>query len=750
MAIKDDDTSESTSKTKTNPNSDIEAQTINPMSKESESLGDVALTNFHEKVEEGADTAQTKILGAVDKATGGGIGQSKVKEPDKGRATFDILVQCCCTLAAFYQYWTSPTVNYLGIHPFSDHVSYECKAIYFTSVVMYKPATLSLWVVLMATSHLTYWRRVKSIPLKKQKNIDLGIPELPSNYLSAAIVWTTFFLYFCWLVVAVYFLPLLFLFFPVTLGLLYGVPVGLMEIPIMAIKMFCKWRDIKGVDTSLLQMKVMAAATVVTVVCAMGFKAFYVTPDPELWLAVLEDEVDELIKEVGESLLILKQILVLDFNFDISLSLGWPSKLEFPEQFPLLASAGLLGTQYLSVAFLFFYRRWKIEKWGEEWADNPGGLNRKVETAFEFLTLRVSAGVVAEAKRKNDDRLVAPIERKIEQKRTGLHRASLGRDRQGSELKRAEKKAEESDTALVELKKKKAGIEADHIYMTTLKNFLINNPDLKELDLSGSIFLEGVPEELSSMKELKHVNFNGCESLNGTVVLPAGVDNLPEEAFRGCERLDGFKMLAPIVDIKDIGENAFLGCKQLLRGNGHEEESYNQQVVIQSLRKKGMLKVRSNFKFTDENIKEKVKLWLKDEKACQEKCGHIMTWDVSEVTNMSELFKDATAFNEDLSYWDVSKVTKMDSMFESAGSFKGKGIGKWNVSNVTSMVKAFKDTLAFREEGIGGWKVDNVELMNDIFEGAALDLEKVEGWKMEEKFGHSFKTNESLKAATGS
>lgn len=72
-------------------------------------------------------------------------------------------------------------MNYLDIHLFSDHVSHECKvrnfvdelslhvysnssitqAAYFTSVVMYKPATLSLWVVLMATSHLTYWRRVK-------------------------------------------------------------------------------------------------------------------------------------------------------------------------------------------------------------------------------------------------------------------------------------------------------------------------------------------------------------------------------------------------------------------------------------------------------------------------------------------------------------------------------------------------------------------------------------------------------------
>ena len=184
----------------------------------------------------------------------------------------------------------------------------------------------------------------RSIPLKDQTNIDPGIPELPSNYLSAAIVWFTFFLYLLWLVVAVYFLPLLFVFLPVTLGLLYGVPLGLMKVPIVAVHKLCRKLKIKvDVDTNLLQMKVMAAATVVTVVCAMGFKAFYL--NPELWLEVLENEVGELIKELGEFLQILKQILVLDFNFDISLSLGWPSKLDFPEQLPLLVSAGFLGNQ---------------------------------------------------------------------------------------------------------------------------------------------------------------------------------------------------------------------------------------------------------------------------------------------------------------------------------------------------------------------------------------------------------------------
>ena len=41
-----------------------------------------------------------------------------------------------------------------------------------------------------------------------------------------------------------------------------------------------------------------------------------------------------------------------------------------------------------------------------------------------------------------------------------------------------------------------------------MRNFLINNPDLEDLDLSGSAFLEGVPEELGRMEKLKSVKFS--------------------------------------------------------------------------------------------------------------------------------------------------------------------------------------------------------------------------------------------------
>ena len=43
--------------------------------------------------------------------------------------------------------------------------------------------------------------------------------------------------------------------------------------------------------------------------------------------------------------------------------------------------------------------------------------------------------------------------------------------------------------------------------------------------------------------------------------------------------------------------------------------------------------------------------------------GHISTWDVSRVTDMRELFKDHSSFNQSLDGWDVSSVTDMSYMF---------------------------------------------------------------------------------------
>ena len=48
---------------------------------------------------------------------------------------------------------------------------------------------------------------------------------------------------------------------------------------------------------------------------------------------------------------------------------------------------------------------------------------------------------------------------------------------------------------------------------------------------------------------------------------------------------------------------------------------------------------------------------------------NISSWDVSNVTNMQQMFTGALTFNQDISSWDVSSVTNMEQMFWMANSF---------------------------------------------------------------------------------
>ena len=84
-----------------------------------------------------------------------------------------------------------------------------------------------------------------------------------------------------------------------------------------------------------------------------------------------------------------------------------------------------------------------------------------------------------------------------------------------------------------------------------------------------------------------------------------------------------------------------------------------------------------NKKFTNEELKNAVKDLVEDSISANALYVHISTWDTSEVTDMSELFKGKNAFDEDISGWDVSRVTRMGSIFSGATSFDKEYIKSW-------------------------------------------------------------------------
>merc|ERR1711977_756626 len=84
---------------------------------------------------------------------------------------------------------------------------------------------------------------------------------------------------------------------------------------------------------------------------------------------------------------------------------------------------------------------------------------------------------------------------------------------------------------------------------------------------------------------------------------------------------------------------------------------------------------------SDKDIRKAVKEWREDPVATEGRYGHISDWDVSRVTDMSELFyvaerdeedefesDEESDFNEDLSQWQTGNVTDMSIMFMGASS----------------------------------------------------------------------------------
>ena len=96
----------------------------------------------------------------------------------------------------------------------------------------------------------------------------------------------------------------------------------------------------------------------------------------------------------------------------------------------------------------------------------------------------------------------------------------------------------------------------------------------------------------------------------------------------------------------------------------------------------------------------------------------IGTWDVSNVNDMPSMFTDATSFNQDLNAWNVSSVTEMSAMFFGATSFNGDVSG-WDVSSVTNMNSMFADASNF-DQDLGSWNVTNVDNFQGFLDSAEL------------------------------
>ena len=88
-------------------------------------------------------------------------------------------------------------------------------------------------------------------------------------------------------------------------------------------------------------------------------------------------------------------------------------------------------------------------------------------------------------------------------------------------------------------------------------------------------------------------------------------------------------------------------------------------------------------------------------------------WNMSEVVNMSEMFRSADAFNQNISAWDTSSVTDMANMFQGAYAFN-QNISAWNTSSVTDMSYMFNSADAFNQS-LNEWNTSSVTDISNMF-----------------------------------
>ncbi|HEY0045539.1 MAG TPA: BspA family leucine-rich repeat surface protein [Flavobacterium sp.] len=108
---------------------------------------------------------------------------------------------------------------------------------------------------------------------------------------------------------------------------------------------------------------------------------------------------------------------------------------------------------------------------------------------------------------------------------------------------------------------------------------------------------------------------------------------------------------------------------------------------------------------------------------------NIGNWNTGAVTNMSGIFANTVAFNQDIGSWNTASVTNMSSVFAGAKAFN-QNIGNWNTASGTTMEYMFQGATAFNQS-LNNWNTALVANMGNMFYGATIFNGEIGSWNTE-------------------
>lgn len=102
-------------------------------------------------------------------------------------------------------------------------------------------------------------------------------------------------------------------------------------------------------------------------------------------------------------------------------------------------------------------------------------------------------------------------------------------------------------------------------------------------------------------------------------------------------------------------------------------------------------------------------------------------WNVTLITDFSEVFAHSPLKEEDLSDWDVSSATSMARMFYQAEHLEDGGLWKWDVRQVEDMEEMFYGAKSFNGD-ITEWDTQSLTNTKGTFEKASKFDQELRRW----------------------